>query len=82
MNDTTPAVEYRYRRLLLAKSNEERFIMATRAFDAARDLVLASFPSGLTAEQVRQRLFARFYGDLDPKRVPAALVEGGYGASR
>jgi hypothetical protein len=50
--------------------------MATRGFDAARDLAVASFPPGLAAEQVRRRLFARFYGDLSPARVPAALREG------
>jgi hypothetical protein len=81
MNDTTPAIELRYRRLLLAKSNEERLTMATRAFDAARDLILASFPPGLTAKQVQQRLFARLYGDLGPELVPAALLDGGYGAA-
>jgi hypothetical protein len=76
MNDTTHAVETEYRRLLLAKSGAERLTMATRAFDAARDLALASFPQGLPADQIRQRLFARIYGDVSPERVPAALRGG------
>jgi hypothetical protein len=76
MTDTAPAVETRYRDLLLARSNAERLTMATRAFDAARDLALASFPPGLAAEDVRRRLFARLYGDLSPALVPAALRGG------
>jgi hypothetical protein len=75
MTDTLPAVEREYRRLLLARSNAERFTMATRAFDAARTLAVASFPPGLSADQVRRRLFARIYGDLPAAQVPEALRE-------
>jgi len=76
MNDTPPAVEAEYRRLVLARSGAERLTMATRAFDAARDLALASFPPGLPTDQLRQRLFARIYGDVSPERVAAALRGG------
>lgn len=76
MNDTTLAVGTEYRRLLMAKSGAERLTMATRAFDAARDLALASFPPGLSMEQIRQRLFARMYGDMSRESVPRALRLG------
>jgi hypothetical protein len=76
MNDTTLAVGAEYRRLLMEKSSAERLTMATRAFDAARDFVLASFPPGLSAEQIRQRLFARMYGDMRRESMPTALRAG------
>jgi len=76
MNDTTLAAGAEYRRLLMEKSSAERLTMATRAFDAARDLVLASFPPGLSMEQIRQRLFARMYGDMSRECVPTALRPG------
>lgn len=73
MSDTPPRVAEFYRSLLLARSDEERFIMGARMFESARALVLASFPAGLSADEVRRRLFRRFYGDLPPERVPPSL---------
>ena len=73
MNDTRPDVEARYRALLLARPPAERFLMGVRMFDAARAMVLASFPPGLTRDEVRRRLFARFYPDLPPAQIPADL---------
>lgn len=73
MSDTAPHVAARYRAMLMARSGEERFIMGTRMFDAARAMALASFPPGLPAQEIRRRLFARFYGDLPDDQVPPAL---------
>ena len=42
-------------------------------FDAARQIVLASFPEGLTEIEIKRRLCERFYGDeVDVQ----AFVEG------
>lgn len=46
----------------MARSNEERFIMGARMFDAARDIVLASLPSDLPEADLKARLFERIYG--------------------
>jgi hypothetical protein len=62
MNDTSPEIEEMVRAKLMARSGEERFIMGVQMFEAARRMVLASFPEGLTDAERRRRLFERIYG--------------------
>jgi len=38
-------------------------MMASGMFEAAKAMVLASFPPGLTEIEIKQRLVERFYGD-------------------
>lgn len=66
MNDTPPEIAELVRQKLMARSAEERFLMGVRMFDAARAMALASFPAGLSAEEVRRRLFQRLYGQPLP----------------
>ena len=74
MSDTSPEVMARYQAMLLARSPSDRVIMAAQMFDAARAMVLASFPPNLSVEERRRRLFARLYGsDVPPIRVPEPL---------
>jgi hypothetical protein len=74
MIDTSPEFERRYREMLMARTPEERITMGARMFDTARAMVLASFPSDLSFEERRRRLFERLYGDdIPPDRRPAAL---------
>ena len=67
MNDTPPEVKQMVRDRLMALSGEERFCMGSRMFDAARRMVLASFPDGLTKIERKQRLFERIYGEAFPE---------------
>ena len=62
MNDTSPEVEQRVRKMIMARTGEERFLMGAAMFDAARQMILASFPPGLTKDEIRHRLFERLYG--------------------
>lgn len=52
-------------------------MMGSRMFDAARAIVLASFPPDLSADETRRRLFARLYPDIPAERVPEALRPSG-----
>ena len=61
MTDTPASVENMVREKLMARSGEERFIMGALMFDAAREMILASFPPGLTEAELKQRLFERLY---------------------
>lgn len=63
MTDTPASVERMVREKLMARSGEERFIMGARMFDAAREMILASFPPGLTEAELKRRLFERLYDD-------------------
>ena len=62
MNDTPPEIARKVRELLLARSGAERLIMGSQMFEVARAMVLASFPAGLSAVEVRRRLCQRLYG--------------------
>ncbi len=62
MTDTPLEVERMFRRRLMARSNEERFLMGALMFDAARAMILASFPKDLTEAELKFRLCERLYG--------------------
>lgn len=62
MNDTPPEVERLVREMMMARSNEERLLMGSAMFDAARDMVIASLPENLPPQEFKRRLFERLYG--------------------
>jgi hypothetical protein len=62
MNDTSPEIAELVRQRLMARSGSERFVMGTRMFDAARTVVLASLPAGLSPDELKRQLFQRLYG--------------------
>jgi hypothetical protein len=66
MTDTPPEIAELVRQKLMARSGEERFMMGIRSFDAARAIVLASLPPGLSAEERKRELFQRIYGQPLP----------------
>jgi hypothetical protein len=66
MNDTPPEIGELVRQKLMARSGEERFVMGAHSFDAARAMVLASLPSGLTPDELKRLLFQRIYGQPLP----------------
>lgn len=65
MRDTPPALDAKYRAMLLERSGEERLKMAGSMYATARALVVASIleadPTASPAA-LRQALFLRFYG--------------------
>jgi len=62
MTDTPPEVEKLYQQMLMARSNEERFMMGIGMFETARKFVLASLPPDASPREVREHLLRRFYG--------------------
>ncbi|MFA5190585.1 MAG: hypothetical protein WC740_07665 [Verrucomicrobiia bacterium] len=62
MTDTPANVERMVREKLMSRSGEERFVMGALMFDAAREMILASFPPGLTEPELKRRLCERLYG--------------------
>jgi hypothetical protein len=78
MTDTTPEIAEMVRARLMALSGAERFVMGTQMFDAARAMVLASFPPGLSDTECKRRLFERVYGESLPEPAIAeeALKKG------
>jgi hypothetical protein len=76
MSDTPPAIERRYRDLLLRRSGAERLAMACSMHAAATALVRASIletDPGISPAGLRRALFLRFYGD-DFEAGPRAAI--------
>ena len=63
MNDTPREIARAVREKLLARSGAERLMMGLRMFEAARAMMLASFPPSLSEAEVRRHLCERLYGD-------------------
>ena len=66
MNDTTSEIADQVRQRLMSLPNATRFIMGAVMFDAARAMVMASFPKDLPPLERRRRLFERIYGKSLP----------------
>lgn len=66
MTDTSPEIAEMVRVRLMALSGAERLCMGARMFEAARRMVLASLPPGLTEAERKRRLFERLYGEPPP----------------
>ena len=62
MDDTSPTIKQAVRDRVMTYSGAERMEMGAKAFDAARSMVIASFPSDLSAVEFRKKLFSRIYG--------------------
>ncbi|HVF29279.1 MAG TPA: hypothetical protein VM943_13615 [Pyrinomonadaceae bacterium] len=62
-NDTPPEIASLVREKLMARSGAERVLMGSRMFDAARAIVLAAFPPGLSEIETKARLCERMYGE-------------------
>lgn len=63
MKDTSPEIDALYYEMLMARSGGERMMMASRMFDAAREMILASLPPGLSEIEIKRALCERLYGD-------------------
>lgn len=66
MTDTAPEIAEMVRWKLMSRSGEERFLMGVRMFDAAREMILASLPAGLSPQELKRQLFQRLYGQPMP----------------
>ena len=63
MIDTDPKIAALVRQRLLERSGAERVMMASGMFEAAKAMVLASFPPGLAEIEIKRLLLERLYGD-------------------
>ena len=70
MTDTPPEVQKLYRSMLMARSGAERMRMGSAMFDAARAMVMASFPKSLTELEKKKLLLHRLYSqDFTPETL-------------
>lgn len=77
-SDTSPDMREHYRDMIMALSPEQRLIMATRMFDAARALVVAGLEHEANPDGPSPRacMFLRLYGrDFDPQERDRIVAE-------
>ena len=70
VTDTPPEIAELVRARLMARTGSERFRMGVEMFGAARRMVLASLPAGLSESERKRRLFERLYGQSLPTQSP------------
>ena len=63
MNDTDPQIAALVRQRMAERSGTERMMMASGMFEAAKAMVLASLPPGLTEIEIKGLLVERLYGE-------------------
>jgi hypothetical protein len=68
MKDTPDHIEEMMRERFAALTGSERFMMGISMCATARQIVLASFPPGLSPLETKIRLAERYYGD-EPELV-------------
>lgn len=81
MSDTPPAMEKRYREMLMKLQPEQRLLQSCRMLTTAKRLAEASIRSAPGAgrvddETLRRELFLRFYGIEVPDRLRKIVLEG------
>jgi len=63
MNDTSPEAKKIQDDLFAKLTGEERMLMGLEMFETAKKIVLSSFPEDLPENEIRKKLFLRFYGN-------------------
>jgi hypothetical protein len=66
MTDTSPEVAAMIHDRIMSLTGSERFLMGIRMCEAARRMLLASLPQGLSEGERRRLQFSRVYGDEVP----------------
>ena len=77
MSHTSAEVEARFRRLMLARSPEERLAMTCDMFATAKALVRAGIVKEVGSKgpiQMREYLFLRLYGNDFPETEKAKIL--------
>jgi hypothetical protein len=69
MTDTPPEIDEMVHARLMALSGAERFRMGAQMFEAARRMVQASLPIGLTETEYKRLLDERIHGESLPTKV-------------
>lgn len=67
MDDTSPEAKKAFRRIIAAKTEEDRILMCAEMYETAREFIISSMPEGLSANEQKQHIFERLYGEPLPE---------------
>jgi hypothetical protein len=63
MDDTSPEIKEILRKKYAALSGEQRLLLGFQSCNTAKQIVLSSFPNGLSKKEIRIQLFLRYYSN-------------------
>lgn len=66
LKDTTPEIEKLQNELWMKRTPQERVRFQMELFSAARQVIIASMPKGLSDREFKRRLYFRTYGEELP----------------
>lgn len=66
MNDTSPEIEKIQFEMMMRKSPNERIALGCEMFMAARELIFASLPKGLSENEKKKIFYREIYGEHLP----------------
>ena len=69
MEETPPEIAEMLRTVFMALSGAERFKIGCVWFHAARHMILASLPPGLSETERKRMLYRRIYGEELPPEI-------------
>lgn len=67
MNDTAPEIEKMQFEMMMRFSPNRRVALGAEMFMAARELILASLPNGLSERERKKRYYEQMYGEPLPE---------------
>ena len=73
MEDTTPEIRRLVYQTVMARTEEERFIMCAEMFETAKAFARMNMPEGLSAEEEKRFIFERIYGEPMPVETLAGV---------
>lgn len=83
MTDTHPIIEDRFKKLIMAKTCQERLLMGCSMFDAAKRIVKSSIiqkEPEISTQEMKTALFLRFYGgefdEIQKSKIVGAFARG------
>jgi hypothetical protein len=68
VEDTSPEIRQLVRRIVMSRSEEDRFLMCAEMHEAAKEFAKIDMPNGLTPEEQKHYIFRRIYGEEFPVR--------------
>lgn len=75
MDDKSSAIRNLLRQRYAAMTGEERLLLGFKSCETAKQIVLSSFPKGLSKKEIRVRLFLRYYSNNFSEQERQKIIE-------
>jgi len=66
LEDTSPEIRQLVRRIVMSRSEEERFLMCAEMHEAGKELAKIGMPDGLTSDEQKHYVYRRMHAEEFP----------------